>query len=381
MRIKSYFAESVEEAMDRARLELGPEAMLMNSKSTEPEFRHLGRYEVIFGLAFEEVGPTAPQTSQGLPASSGRPDTVAQEIADLRRQIETVRRSMSRQSFHMRWTAPGAVPEFGELYMRLLNADFTDECAHDLVQAVELRMNGGRAANGSAPPLTLQSAIAAELESRFETSPGLGVANGERRVTALVGPPGAGKTTTIVKLALKYGLTSRKPLQILSTDTCRVAGSEQLRAYASIIGISFQTVETMAGLAQALEEASAKDLVLIDTPGFGPADTDEAAELALFLSRHRLIEVQLVMPATLRAAALARIVERFSMFQPSRLLFTNVDDGGACGGIVEQAIRTRLPLSYFGCGQQIPEDLTEASKDGLIRKVFEGWQEPALTAA
>jgi flagellar biosynthesis protein FlhF len=384
MRIKSYFAESVEEAMDKARTELGSEAMLMNSKATEPEFRHLGRYEVVFGLAFADAGPAGPQTSPALPAPNGRPDTLAQEIADLRRQIETVRRSMSRQSFHMRWTAPGAAPELGGLYLRLLNADFSDECAHELVQAVETRVNSGRAANtaNAAIPLeTLERAIASEMASRFETAPGLGVPGADRRVTALVGPPGAGKTTTIVKLALKYGLTSRRPLQILSTDTCRVAASEQLRAYASIIGIAFQTVETMAGLAQALEEASGKDLVLIDTPGFGPADTDEAAELALFLSRHRLIEVQLVMPATLRAAALARVVERFSMFQPARLLFTNLDDGEACGGIVEQAIRTGLPLSYLGCGQQIPEDLMEASKDRLIRKVFEGWQEPAQTAA
>jgi len=120
MRIKSYFAESVEEAMDKARVELGPEAMLMNSKSTDPELRHLGRYEVVFGLAFADVGPavntSAPQAVPALPpAPNGKPDTLALEIADLRRQIETVRRSMSRQSFHMRWTAPGAAPELTEL--------------------------------------------------------------------------------------------------------------------------------------------------------------------------------------------------------------------------------------------------------------------------
>ena len=160
----------------------------------------------------------------------------------------------------------------------------------------------------------------------------------------------------MVKLALKYGLTSRKPTDPIHRH---VPGGRfrPLRAYASIIGIAFQTVETMAGLAQALEEASGKELMLIDTPGFGPGDTDEAAELALFLSRHRLIEVQLVLPATLRATSLSRITERFSMFQPARLLFTNLDEVGACGGIIEQAIRTRLPLSYLVAVSRYPRTL------------------------
>jgi len=376
MRIKSYFAESVEEAMDKARIELGPEAMLMNSKATEPEFRHLGNYEVVFALAFEDSPAEKPQTqaAAGVVVAAGRPDALAQEIAELRRQIETVKRSMSRQTFHTRWTSAGASPEMHELYLRLLNADFSEDCANEVLQAVE-RRSGGKAE-------ALANAIIAEIESRFEAAPGLGANGAERRVTALVGPPGAGKTSMIVKLALKYGLMNKRPLQILSTDTCRVAASEQLRAYASIIGIAFQTVDTMAGLAQALEEAGGKDLVLIDTPGFGPGDGEETSELALFLSRHRLIEVQLVMPATLKASALARIAERFAEFQPARLIFTNLDEaGGGYGSIVEQAMRLRLPLSYFGCGQQIPEDLLEASKDELIRKVFEGWQEPALTAA
>jgi len=375
MRIKSYFAESVEEAMDKARLELGPEAMLMNSKPTEPEFRHLGNYEVVFALAFEDLVPEKPETQSptGLLAPAGKPDAVALEIAEIRRQIETVKRSMSRQTYHAHWSSPAAAPEMRELYLRLISAEFSDEWANELLQAVERRVNGKFEA--------LESAIATEIQTRFDTAPGLGLTGADRRVTALVGPPGAGKTSMIVKLALKFGLMSKRPLQILSTDACRVAASEQLRAYASIIGIAFQTVDTMTGLAQALEEASGKELVLIDTPGFGPADTDEVSELALFLARHRLIEVQLVMPATLRASALARIIERFSMFQPARLIFTNLDEAGAYGGIIEQAMRTRLPLSYFGCGQQIPEDLREASKDELIRKVFEGWQEPALTAA
>ena len=127
-----------------------------------------------------------------------------------------------------------------------------------------------------------------------------------------------------------------------------MAGSDQLRAYASLIGIGFDTVDTMAGLAQALEEASGKDLVLIDTPGFGPADMDEAAELAMFLSRHRQIEVQLVMPAMLRTAVMQRVAERFSIFQPSRMLYTNIDDAAGSGGAIELAMRTGLPILVPG---------------------------------
>ena len=152
MRIKSYFAESVEEAMDQARVELGSEAMLMDSKPTAPEFRHLGRYEVVFGLAFADIGPAAAQSAASALLPNGKPDTLAQEIADLRRQIDTVKRSMSRQTFHMRWTAPGTAPELAELYMRLLNADFTEETAHELVQSVETRMSRRASARtGSAP--------------------------------------------------------------------------------------------------------------------------------------------------------------------------------------------------------------------------------------
>ena len=82
-----------------------------------------------------------------------------------------------------------------------------------------------------------------------------------------MGPPGAGKTTTLVKLAVHYGLTSRRPVALLSTDTYRVAAAEQLRSYAAILGVAFQVVETVGALAQSLEEHRAKDLILIDTPG------------------------------------------------------------------------------------------------------------------
>src|SRR3954452_7425155 len=64
MRLKSYFAGSVQDAIDKARTELGPEAMLLNSKKIAPEQRHLGAYEVVFGITDElllrKPAPVAP---------------------------------------------------------------------------------------------------------------------------------------------------------------------------------------------------------------------------------------------------------------------------------------------------------------------------------
>src|SRR5438034_11387009 len=96
----------------------------------------------------------------------------------------------------------------------------------------------------------------------------------------LVGPPGVGKTTTLVKLAARYGLAANKRAQIISTDVYRIAAADQLRALAAILGIGCDVVETPLALAQALAEHQSKDLILIDTPGLARGEMQDGADLA-----------------------------------------------------------------------------------------------------
>ena len=110
---------------------------------------------------------------------------------------------------------------------------------------------------------------------------------------ALVGAPGSGKTATLVKLAVRYGISASRPVHLISADTNRVGAAEQLRTYAAIIGASFDTVDSTRTLQQALEANREKGLILIDTPGYASADMEEAAELARFLAQNPGIEVQL----------------------------------------------------------------------------------------
>src|SRR5204863_9058276 len=141
-----------------------------------------------------------------------------------------------------------------------------------------------------------------------------GHGEGSTRVAVLVGPPGCGKTTSLVKLAVANGVAGRKSVQLISLDHVRVGGADQLRSYAAILGVGFQTVETPAGLAQALEDHRSKSLILIDTPGYSVLDREGAADLARVLTGRTEIDVHLVLSASMKSAELTRVGEAFESF-------------------------------------------------------------------
>jgi flagellar biosynthesis protein FlhF len=390
MRIKSYFAGSVEEAMDKARREIGPEAMLMNSKKTEMELRSLGAYEVIFAVPAEaaratELKPAGAPASGSLLRSTavaataldsrGGSNDLVHELAELRKQIETVKRSVDRRPASFVSAGAQLSADGSEMQARLTGADLSEELAAELTAAIE----GRRARDGASG--SLEAALRAECEQRLRFAPTLG-AGPLPRAVLFVGPAGAGKTTTLIKLALRYGVRARLPLQLLSLDTLRIGGWEQLASYASIAGIPCQTAHTPAALKQAFAEFGNKKLLLIDTPGFSPADEAQSRTLAAGLAAHReLVEVHLVLSATAQPRINLAAIERFAAFAPAKILFTHLDEAETPGPLLETALRAGLPLSFLGKGQQVPEDIDEASLDRLLGSLAGGWHTPRRSAS
>jgi flagellar biosynthesis protein FlhF len=164
-------------------------------------------------------------------------------------------------------------------------------------------------------------------------------------------------------------------------DTYRVAAAGQLRSYAAILGVGFQVLEAVAALAQEIEEHRGKDLILIDTPGFGFGDMDHAGAPACFLAGRSDVDAQLVLPSSMKSADLIRVVDSFEVFRPQRLLFTGLDETGSFGPILNEAARTGKPLSFFGTGQRIPEDLETACRSRISGLVLTGHRSRALSAA
>jgi len=305
---------------------------------------------------------------------------LAHEFSELRRQMEEMRRSLSRSvAARPLWLAPSS--QAAEVFAVLLESEVEPGLAQQVVENAAASVSRLRP-SGSTAERALGRAVAEEIQRRFSVAPHLGPpVEAEAPVVALVGPPGAGKTTALIKLAVTQGLAARRPVVLFSADTCRIAAADQLRSYAALLGVGFELVESISVLDRALRLHGGKELILIDTPGFGAADMEEAAPLAQFLCAHPEIDTHLVLMASLKSADLTRAVERFEIFRPAKLLVTRLDETGSLGAVVSEAARTGKPLSFLSTGQQIPEDLEPATKQRVMDLVMPLSIREALAAA
>ncbi|MCC6389707.1 MAG: hypothetical protein IT167_03810 [Bryobacterales bacterium] len=380
MRLKSYFAASVEAAIQQARQELGDEAMLVDSRATSRGTKHLGAYEVVFALEEPEASTEAQSKSRKAADPPGpKPPEASRllgDLSELRREMERMSEAVAR-SGTLSVAASGllADAELARMYTSLLAEDVAPEVAQELLAGCAkkpIRDDAGRTVAAR-----LMSSLREQMEKRVSVHPELGKAGRTLRspagkVVALVGPPGGGKTTALVKLAVQYGIRSRKPMQILSLDSYRIAAAEQLRHYAGILGVGFQAVESPGMLPQHLSEHRHKEWIFIDTPGLSQGDTDVIQELAIVFEKHGEIDVHLVLSAAVKSSDLRAVAERFQALAPDKLLFAHMDETDTFGSLFSIAAQRKKPVSFLCGGQKIPEDLEPASVEGILSRIVAG---------
>lgn len=368
MKIKSYFANSVDAAIRQAHNELGPEAILIESRAPSPDKRHLGRFEVVLGLA--ESGREEMKAKESA-AAAGR-DDLAAELKMLRGQITDLRRMLQ--------PAPAPV-DVDKTLQELIAADIDPAIAETLVEAAELVWQAALAPSSGGAPKSLQQIVLENLRSRMQTAHDVNASAPRGNVTVFVGPPGVGKTTALAKVAVHHCLGKRRSVRMISIDTDRVGGHELLRAYSNVLGIGFIAANSLHDFQDALVHSQEKMCVLIDTPGFGPADMGSARDLAAVLDSVTGCQVHLVLPASMKRADATEYTNQFAIFKPSRLLFTKFDETASVGSVLSETIRLALPLSFFSMGQGVPEDLENADPEVLIGRLFPATAAPAASAA
>lgn len=368
--VKSFFADTVQEAMEQARHVMGPDALLLNTKPAPPEARQLGEFEVVFGEYSDATGE--PETQREEPPAP-------EPLAEVRRSVEDIRDLLLRGTAEEEpCTSPRR--QLMRVTEELMEAGVEAALAREIAEAVRGRMNKRMVPDIARPHAAAEWDEAGvtyetheEVACRCRVNAELGA------VTALVGPPGAGKTTTVAKLAVSQGLAVGRPVRLISVDTQRVGGAAQLEIYASILGVPFQAVDSPSALAHAIDYAPANTLLLIDTPGYSASLFEElGCDLAKLFARRQEIDTHLVLTASMQPKAMRRAADLYSAFRPSKLLFTHLDEETSYAAMFCETARRGMPISYFATGQSVPEDLEAAAAkritDSLVRQLPKAMQ-------
>ena len=194
-------------------------------------------------------------------------------------------------------------------------------------------------------------------------------------VFALMGPTGVGKTTTTAKLAarcvMRFGASK---VALLTTDSYRIGGHEQLRIFGKILGVSVHAVKDGADLQLALSELRNKHIVLIDTIGMSQRDRLVSDQIAMLCRAGQPVQRLLLLNATSHGDTLNEVVQAYQRAPDQRPLagciLTKLDEATNLGGVLDTVIRYKLQVHYVSTGQKVPENLYVATKKFLIKSTF-----------
>jgi flagellar biosynthesis protein FlhF len=192
-------------------------------------------------------------------------------------------------------------------------------------------------------------------------------------VWALVGPTGAGKTTTLAKLASRaVDALGAHQVALMTLDAYRIGAYEQTRTYADLLGLELVSVKAAEDFLPALEGIAHKKLVLLDTPGLSPRDERIASfqkQLAAAAARQLL-----VLPAGVQGPVIETMLAAYGGPLLAACILTKLDEGGLAGPAIDGLIRHHLPVACLTSGQRVPEDLYPAQAQVLIDRALRARQ-------
>lgn len=355
MHLKWFRGRRMPEVMRLVREELGPEAVILHSKSTRPwgplRFLGGGGVEILAAVDRPEA-PLIPPVTRSEPTAPRAAEAVRAELAEL------------RTLFLRSAGGPLVPPALGHIYERLLSGGMDPGLAVRILNTVPPFQ-----AEGDLGDLAACRAVEEHI-TRMIAVAGCAEAPGPLRV-ALVGPAGAGKTTTLAKLAARAQITGGR-IAIVNADGSGFGGRGPLEPLAALLEVPYLLALTPAELAAPLPLPAPRACVLIDTPGVGPDDRPALARLGELLRAAAPDEVHLVLSATSKAPDAHAAIRAFSTVGATHLLFTHLDETASCASVLDACVESGLPLSYVGTGREIPGDLVPADPRRLIRRALQG---------
>ncbi|MFC5401954.1 flagellar biosynthesis protein FlhF [Cohnella soli] len=192
----------------------------------------------------------------------------------------------------------------------------------------------------------------------------------QTRVVHFVGPTGVGKTTTIAKLAAEQAFVRRRNVGFITADTYRIAAVDQLRTYADILNLPLEVVFSPGELARAYSKLADRDLLFMDTAGRNYRNELFVSEVNSLLSPADQTETVLVLSMTHKYSDMKLVASQFIKYGVKQLLLTKFDETDSYGAIVNLAMEFDLTISYYTCGQAVPDDIRSFEPEAIVNRLL-----------
>ncbi|MBF0159792.1 MAG: flagellar biosynthesis protein FlhF [Magnetococcales bacterium] len=304
-------------------------------------------------------------------AAEGGSDASQHHVAvqALANDLSTIRKTLANLEERFAGTSPQSSPsgdseanhemsgwsvDAKRRYSYLMMHGVEEPIARKLVQIEQADQSGGG----------LKAALHRFLDFRDPLVDG----NDNSRIIALVGPTGVGKTTTLAKIAADLLLRRQRSVGMITLDTFRVGAVAQLETYAKLLQVRLIVARSLADIRAGMQSLGRCDHILVDTVGSSPYNrrqVNSTGSLLPVMGDAR--EVLLCMAGNVRETEQQAIYRRFATLQPTGLIFTKLDETMTYGGILNVALRARLPLTLYTDGQRVPENLGWLSAETMAQ--------------
>ncbi len=357
MNRKVFKAENIQQAIANIKEELGSDAMILSTKkipkkSLDPYSKTMFEIEA----AFPSAKTVLPKTD--IMAS------IKDDVAQIKDMISIAGFGGGMQNMVCNhFESVGVLASF-------LRAGVSEALASAIIQDASSVMDDAMQPDEKIK--SLKKYVMRQCLARIETKDFFKRNNnsGVPHVAAFVGPTGVGKTTTIAKLAARLTFQKKMNVGLISIDNYRVGAFEQLKAYASIMGIVCVPAFSRQDLSCALDRMRSMDMVLIDTAGHSHFDKLKIDEIFQLIQSDFAISTHLVLSVTSESIIMKDAASAFSIFNPETVVFTKIDEIKRCGKILDHLCDMKLPVSLIANGQKVPEDLMVPDKTKLLKIIL-----------